>query len=61
LRLGFDVAMLAEEAHADVVPQLRRVGRLHRCHAVLDQRDVHVLVGGDEGGVRGWRGGGEEW
>ncbi len=50
-----DVPLLAEEAHADVVPQLRRVGRLHRGDSVLDQRDVHVRVvlddraGGEDG------------
>eukprot|EP00962_Isochrysis_galbana_P001486 scaffold392_cov101-Isochrysis_galbana.AAC.2 len=33
---GGNVALLAEEAHADVVPQLRRVWRLHRRDAVLD-------------------------
>mmetsp|Transcript_43480 Transcript_43480/g.107532 ORF Transcript_43480/g.107532 Transcript_43480/m.107532 type:complete len:361 (-) Transcript_43480:24-1106(-) len=41
---GGNVALLAEEAHADVVPELSRVGRRHRRHAVLDQRNVHVGV-----------------
>jgi hypothetical protein len=44
-----DVALLAEEAHADVVPELRRVGRLHRRHPVLDERYVHVGVVLDNG------------
>ena len=37
-----DEALLAEEAHADVVPQLRGVRRLHGGDAVLDERHVHV-------------------
>ncbi len=36
--------LLPKKAHAYVVPQLRRVGRLHGRHAVLDQRHVHVGV-----------------
>ena len=35
-RDGGDVPLLTEEAHANIVPQLRRVGRLHRGDAVLD-------------------------
>mmetsp|Transcript_19692 Transcript_19692/g.37528 ORF Transcript_19692/g.37528 Transcript_19692/m.37528 type:complete len:213 (-) Transcript_19692:538-1176(-) len=57
---GRDVPLLSEEAHAYVVPHLRRVGRLHRGDAVLDERHVHVRVvlddaaGGQDGlGVLG--------
>mmetsp|Transcript_39906 Transcript_39906/g.87102 ORF Transcript_39906/g.87102 Transcript_39906/m.87102 type:complete len:343 (+) Transcript_39906:263-1291(+) len=35
---------LPEKAHPDVVPQLRRVRRVHRCYSVLDQCDVHVRM-----------------
>lgn len=36
------IALLAKEAHSNVVPQLGAVWRLHSCHAVLHERHVHV-------------------
>mmetsp|Transcript_25181 Transcript_25181/g.44904 ORF Transcript_25181/g.44904 Transcript_25181/m.44904 type:complete len:351 (-) Transcript_25181:115-1167(-) len=48
-RDGGDVALFPEEAHADVAPELRRVGHRDGRDAVLDERDVHVAVVLDDG------------
>ena len=41
--------LFPEEAHPDVVPELRGVGRRKGSHAVLHQRHVHVAVVLDDG------------
>lgn len=36
--------LLAEEAHPDVVPELRGVGCQDGCHPVLNERYIHIGV-----------------
>ena len=39
-----DKLLFAEEAHADVVPELRALGGVGGCDAVLGQGDVEIAV-----------------
>mmetsp|Transcript_23304 Transcript_23304/g.68673 ORF Transcript_23304/g.68673 Transcript_23304/m.68673 type:complete len:259 (+) Transcript_23304:580-1356(+) len=48
-RDGGDVTLLAEEAHSNVVPELRRIRRGHGGDPVLDKSHVHVRVVLDDG------------